>query len=87
MAGLEDLAERLGVRIRYESLGDKEAEVNSGRFRLRGEDVILIDRRLNQAARLEFLCREIREMDLTGIYIKPYLRAILEKAGQETGLD
>ena len=43
---LEDVAERLGWQIRYENLGGEDFDVSSGRYRLRGEKVILIDKRM-----------------------------------------
>ena len=81
LSGLEDLAERLGLKIRYEGLGDDEVEVRSGRCRLKGEEIILMDRRLDTAGRIEVLRQALGRTDLTGIYVKPYLRAFLEGEG------
>lgn len=78
LSGLEEIAVRLGLKVRYEKLGDDEFEVKSGRFRLQGEDVILLDRRLDVKARIEVISRELARLDLTGIYIKPFLRGFLE---------
>ena len=83
LSGLEDLAERMGLRVRYERLEDDEVEVRSGRYRLRGEDILLMDRRLEPAARIKVLRTELLGMNLAGIYIKPYLRAFLEEGGQD----
>jgi hypothetical protein len=82
LAGLEDLAERMGLKVRYERLGDDEVNVRSGRCRLRGEEIILMDRRLRPAGRIEILRRELGSMDLADIFIKPYLRAILEETAE-----
>ena len=77
LLGLEQTAEQLGLKVRYERLGDDEFDVRSGRCRIKGEEILLIDRRLDQAARMEILKTELGRMDLSGIYIKPFLREIL----------
>ena len=74
LTGLEDLAQRLGLTVRYEGLGDDGLEVNSGRCRLRGEEILLIERRLDQAGRIDVLSRELKKLDLQGVFIRPYLR-------------
>ena len=78
--GLEEVAERLGMTIRYERLGDDDFEVKSGRCRLKGRNMLLIERRLDLKERIEVLRRELRPMNLSGIYIKPFLRAVIEEA-------
>jgi len=78
LAGLEELAARIGLRVRYENFGEGEIEVRSGRCRLKGENMFIIDRRLKTAERIELLLAELKRLDLTGVYIKPYLRVLLE---------
>ncbi|MBU2551753.1 MAG: hypothetical protein KKB20_25305 [Proteobacteria bacterium] len=75
---LEELAERLGLRVRYEKLENGEHEAVSGRYRLRAEEILLIDRRLDPAGRIAVLSRELSRMDLGGVFVKPYLRDLLE---------
>ena len=79
LAGLEETALRLGLTVRYERLGDDQTEVKSGRCRLKGEEFILVDRRLSVTERVEVLSRELKKADLSGIYIKPFLRSLLEE--------
>ena len=81
---LEMLAERIGFTVRYERFGEDEAEVRSGRCRLRGEDIILVDRRLDMNARIAILSRELKNLNLAGVYVKPYLRALLEESPETT---
>ncbi|MEW5723380.1 MAG: hypothetical protein AB1896_09755 [Thermodesulfobacteriota bacterium] len=59
--------------------------MSSGRCRIKGRDLLLVDRRLDTAARLEVLASELRRMDLGGIYIKPYLRSYLKGSENEWG--
>jgi len=82
LKGLEDLAERLGVKVSYERLENDDIEVRSGRYRLRGQNVLLVDRRLDMAGRIDVLRRELRQMNLAAVYVKPYLRAMLEETDE-----
>ena len=77
---LEQLAQALGLEIRYESLGDDEFAARSGRCRLRGREVILMDRRLMVEARIDLLISELKRMDLGGVWVKPYLRERLDSS-------
>ncbi len=82
LAGLEEVAERLGLTVRYERLGDDEFDVKSGRCRLKGRNILMIERRLDLKGRIDVLSRELRPMNLSGIFIKPFLRAVLEDADE-----
>ena len=77
LAELEDLAQRLGLTVRYEKLGDEDTEVHSGRCRLKGEEILLMDKRLTPADRVKILSQELAHQDLSGIYIKPMLKKYL----------
>jgi len=78
LAGLEELAAEMGLKVRYENFSEGEVEVHSGRCRLKGENMLIIDRRLKTAGRIEVLLAELKRLDLTDVYMKPYLRALLE---------
>lgn len=71
----------MGVAVRYERLGYEDLDVSSGRCRIHGQDIILIDRKTDTFQRIQLLLRELRQMDLTDVFIKPYLRVILEEDG------
>jgi hypothetical protein len=79
LSALENLVKTLDVDLRYENLGDDEQDIGSGLCRLRGRRTLLIDRRLDTAARIDVLCRELSRMDLERIYIKPYLRGLINR--------
>jgi hypothetical protein len=75
---LEELADRLEVRVRYERLSNKEMEVESGLFSFKGERTLLIDRSLNVEKRVEVFLKELKKIDLSSVYVRPYLRELLE---------
>lgn len=78
LSGLEEVARRLGLEVRYEALRGDEVDLKSGRCRLKGKEILFIDQTLNLTERINVLVSELARMNLTGIYIKPYLRALLQ---------
>lgn len=77
LSGLVDIAERLGLCVRYERLFYEEIDVRSGRCRINGRQVLLIDKKLPVEQKIEILSRELRAMNLDEIYIKPWFRSFL----------
>lgn len=84
LALLEELkaaAQRLGFAVREERLlRDVGYHVRSGRCRLRGEQLILLDRALSPRAQVEVLVDELAGCPLDGLYLSPAARALLERA-------
>ena len=77
---LEDLAEKLGVEIVYEKLGDEDFRVRSGLCKVKGTHKIFMDRSERVEDRIEILARALSCFDTEGVYLLPYIRGILEKA-------
>ncbi|MEW6265575.1 MAG: hypothetical protein AB1641_21085 [Thermodesulfobacteriota bacterium] len=84
---LEELAAKIGLKVRYESLANDEIEVRSGRCRVGNEEMIIIDRRLDVGRRLEVLGRELARQDLESVHMKPYLRTMLSGWGRTNSQD
>ena len=76
---LEQLAERLGIEVRYERLGgnDDELVLTSGACRLKGRDLIIIDDTLNTEGRCQVLAGELRRFDLSKVFVTPAIRALI----------
>ncbi len=86
---LKALAERMGIRVREEVLlREVGYHPRSGSCRVRGEEVLFVDRSLPPAERVAVLTDELRRRNLEGIYVSPALRRLLgegrEEAGRET---
>ena len=81
---LKNLAERLGVRVREEVLlREVGYHPRSGMCRVRGEEVLFVDRSLSTADRVAVLTDELRRRDLHGVYVSPALRRLLERGRGE----
>lgn len=77
---LRELATRLGFQVREEKLHREVGyRVRSGSCRVGDRNLILIDRELAPAARLEVLADEIGRRDLGDVYVSPELRRLLGK--------
>lgn len=72
---LEELAERMGVRVRYESAAGRV-----GICVLRGRRVAVIDANLRVPDRVAALASVLAGEDLNGVYIPPEVRRRLETA-------
>jgi hypothetical protein len=79
---LKELATRLGLRVREEILlREVGYRVRSGLCRVRGEDVLFLDRNLSPGERLEVLLVALGGMDIDAHYVSPALRHVLERRG------
>ena len=74
MKALEELAERLSVRIHYEEMKAFEFRVEDGSCRVKGEPSIFIDRKRPLKEKISILARELQKFDLEDVYIPPLLR-------------
>src|SRR5512139_2002370 len=82
---LEELIERLNLRIRYETIKQDEDSVKviGGLCRLRGEYVLIVNSNTTVEGRTETLGRALKHFDLDQIYIRPVLREFLDKIPQQ----
>ena len=81
---LRDLAKKMGVRVRLETLdGGEEWSSRGGLCRLGGGLVAFVDRRQDALGRARQLARALKGLDLDGVYLRPALRRFL--AGLDGG--
>lgn len=77
---LEDVAQRLGLTIRWEA-----GHFRGGRCTVNGEDVIILNRHHPVDTHLVVLARCLQECALDTVYIRPSVREAIDTlaAGQE----
>ena len=81
---LKQLAERLGVKVREEVLlREVGYRVRSGACRVRGEDVVFVDRHLGATERIDVLVAALGSRDIEPHYLTPALRRLFERPGGE----
>jgi hypothetical protein len=77
---LKEVARRLGVQVREEVLlREVGYRVRSGACRLRGQEVIFLDRSLAAAERVQVLLDGLAGRDVETVYLTPTLRHMLER--------
>lgn len=74
---LEDIASRIGIEVRYDTLSDEEISIRSGGCKLLGRNLILIDSRHPTEERARILARELSKFDLEDLYILPRVREFI----------
>ena len=82
---LEELAEKLGIEIRYEAIRQDEdsANVVGGLCLLKGTYVLIINSRARAKDRIKALAMAVKHFDLDQIYIRPVLRELLDGIPQQ----
>jgi len=78
---LEDLAERLGFQIRYETLRlDEELGKRPGGVcLLRGQRLMIIDPQAGSKEKIRILSEGIKQCDLEEVYLRPVLRTLFDR--------
>ena len=77
---LEDLAERLGVEIVYQNLGEDDFSVKGGLCKINGTFKIFIDGSKSLEDQITIVARGLSSFNTEEVYLFPYVRDILEKA-------
>jgi hypothetical protein len=80
---LEDLAERLGVEIVYQKLGEEEFSVKGGLCKINGTFKIFIDRSKSLDDQITIVAQGLSSFDTEEVYIFPFIRDVLEKARRQ----
>ncbi len=75
---LEELADRLDIPIRYESITD-DLTGPGGLCRIEGKHTLLIDVKATTEERIRIMTEALRRFDLSAVYVKPALRELLEE--------
>ncbi len=80
---LEALAYSLGIQVRYEYLESEETSFHSGGLcRVKGKPIIIVNSGALSSDKVQTLAKALRRFDLSGIYIKPALRDLLEESSE-----
>jgi len=75
---LKDTARKLSIEILFADLSDPEIPTQSGSCKVRGEDLIVVDRRLSTQRQIEVLLNIFRQFDFEDVYVASWIRERLE---------
>jgi len=77
LALFEELANNLGIQIRYEHVKKESSFYPGGFCRVRGESMIIINSKATTDDKIQILARSMKSFDLSQVFIKPALREFL----------
>lgn len=75
---LEELALSLEIQVRHEALDDEIAFCSGGLCRIKGKNVLIVNRRAATAEKVKAVGKALKRFDLSGVYIKPAVREFLD---------
>lgn len=76
---LEELAERIGIQLRYEIMDDGSVSSRGGLCRLRKRYVLIVNKGISRDDKIRTLGQALGHFDLQNIYVRPGLRQFLSK--------
>ena len=76
---LEELAEQLGIAVRYENLSMEESSGRGGICRIKGEYVLIIHRSASTREKIQIIADALRRFDLGDTYVRPAIRELIER--------
>ncbi len=81
---LEALAFSLGIQVRHEYLeSEEETSFHSGGLcRVMGKPIIIVNAAAPSSEKVKTLAGALRRFDLSGVYIKPVIRDLLEETSE-----
>lgn len=78
LSQLEELAQRLGITVRYEALKSDGGLHPGGFCRVHGQDIVIINKKATGLEKIHILTDTLKRYDLSQIYVLPSLREILD---------
>lgn len=89
LQSLEEVAERLLIKVGYDDLRKGEVSTPGGVFTLKGEKRILVHKHLHTREKVDVLLDILSGMDVEDLHLPPAIRERIEKArkrrlGQDT---
>lgn len=75
---LEELAQSLGIEIRYEALKREGSFFPGGLCRIKGEYVLILNSAATVSDKIQTLAKSVNRFDLSKVYLRPGLRDFLE---------
>ncbi|MFH0845029.1 MAG: hypothetical protein ABIG67_11185 [Pseudomonadota bacterium] len=80
---LEELAESLGITVRYETIKKEGTFYPGGLCRIKGDYVVIINSMATTRDKIEAFARAVNRFDLNQVYLKPGLRDFLQRFFEE----
>lgn len=76
---LTELMERLSVKVVRKSLYDEEFKIAGGACKIKGNNLMILDKRSAVKEQNALLIRELAEYNLEDQFVPPFLRDLIDK--------
>ncbi|MBN2034151.1 MAG: hypothetical protein JW836_12815 [Deltaproteobacteria bacterium] len=83
---LEEVAQNLGIEVRYENLKKEGSSSLGGLCRLKGQYLLIVNSKTAGRDKIEALAAALERFDLSRFYLKPGLREFLDRRPKITTL-
>lgn len=77
---LQTLTDQLGIRLLR-----KEGDFTGGIYRLRNQQVFLINSSLSISETISVFCKELAHQDLSGVFVLPVIRELIDNKRHQPG--
>lgn len=81
---LEELAGKLGIKVRYGKIGVEESHRPGRLCRLKGEYVLIIHSRLSIKEKIGMIAKTLKGLDTGDVYVLPIIRELLDQSAKRT---
>ena len=78
LSQLEELAEKLGILVRDENINSEESSSAGGLCFIEGKYILILNSKVTVKEKIQVMIKALQQFDLSGIYIKPVIRELLE---------
>ena len=76
---LEELAQNLGIDVRYENFKQEAGFTSGGLCRLKGRYLLILHSKAATRDKVEALASALHRFDLSSLYLKPGVREFLDR--------
>jgi len=75
---LEELAEKFGILVRDENINIEESSSTGGLCRVEGKHILILNSKATVKEKNQVMITALQQFDVSEIYIKPFIRVLLE---------
>ena len=80
---LKGLLEKVGLELKEQSLDSDDGKAQSGQVRIRERKIFYLDDALPLRDKVRVLVSALKKIDLSGVYLSPYLREMIEAENEK----
>ena len=75
---LEELADRLGILVRDENINIDDVSSSGGLCFVEGKYILILNSKTTVQEKIQVAIKALQQFDLSDVYVKPAIRALLE---------